>query len=529
MSSPVEHIYPLVRTQKQLDRVLDRDRGSARHRALHAARRRSDRDGWRSNAASSACRACRSSDRCCSCSSPISAPRPSHRVGAQHMLNAEYFKRIDALNYTMLHDDGQHVDELEQADVVLVGVSRTSKTPTSIYLANRGVKTANVPLVPGVPLPPELETAERAAGGRALRQPGAHRADPRRTGCLGSRRTATTINISTRQAVAEEIAYSRAALRQAQLAVDRRDAPLDRGNRRGGDEAAGGTPPAAAADMALWLAPKPLMLASKSAVRRAMLAAAGFRSKSRPADIDERGIEARSNAQEPADVARRAGAARRRMRSRRDMPAAWCSAPTRRWRSASSASPSRPTARLPREQLRALRGKTHRLIRPSRWCATAECCSSTSIPRELTMRHLSDAFIETYLDAVGEGAQASVGGYQLEGAGIQLFERIEGDHFTHSGPAAAAAARVSAQRGRGGGLRPCSSSASPARSPWASRPPRSCSPRRACRCTTPTLRFTGSMRARRSRRSRRRFRERLQDGKVDRDKLAAPWSAMRRP
>jgi [pyruvate, water dikinase]-phosphate phosphotransferase / [pyruvate, water dikinase] kinase len=79
------------------------------------------------------------------------------RVGAQHMLNAEYFKRIDALNYTMLHDDGQHLDDLEQADVVLVGVSRTSKSPTSIYLANRGVKTANVPIVPGLTTPAQLE------------------------------------------------------------------------------------------------------------------------------------------------------------------------------------------------------------------------------------------------------------------------------------------------------------------------------------------------------------------------------------
>ena len=81
----------------------------------------------------------------------------THKVGAQHALNAEYFRRIDALNYTMLHDDGQHVDDLEEADVVLVGVSRASKTPTSIYLANRGVKTANVPLVPGVPLAPQVE------------------------------------------------------------------------------------------------------------------------------------------------------------------------------------------------------------------------------------------------------------------------------------------------------------------------------------------------------------------------------------
>ena len=90
------------------------------------------------------------------------APKRSRinvRVGAQHMLNAEYFRRIDALNYTMMHDDGQLADDLEDADVLLIAVSRTSKTPTSIYLANRGVKTANIPLVPGVPLPPVIELA----------------------------------------------------------------------------------------------------------------------------------------------------------------------------------------------------------------------------------------------------------------------------------------------------------------------------------------------------------------------------------
>ncbi len=85
----------------------------------------------------------------------------SHRIGAQHTLNADYFKRIDALNYTMLHDDGQHIEDLEEADVVLVGVSRTSKTPTSIYLANRGVKTGNVPLVPGVTVSHQVEQLSR--------------------------------------------------------------------------------------------------------------------------------------------------------------------------------------------------------------------------------------------------------------------------------------------------------------------------------------------------------------------------------
>src|ERR1700716_2086533 len=132
----------------------------------------------------------------------------THRVGAQHMLNAEYFKRIDALNYTMLHDDGQHTDDLEQADVVLVGVSRTSKTPTSIYFATRGVKTGKVPLVPGVRPPPQLEklhtplvvglfaTAERIVQIRQNRLLGlkAHREDDQ---------------YIDRQAVAEEIAFSR--------------------------------------------------------------------------------------------------------------------------------------------------------------------------------------------------------------------------------------------------------------------------------------------------------------------------------
>lgn len=88
---------------------------------------------------------------------PASAPRP----GAQHVLNSDYFKRIEALNYTMMHDDGQMPDDLEGADLILLGVSRTSKTPTSIYLANRGIKTANVPLVPGVPLPAAVENLKK--------------------------------------------------------------------------------------------------------------------------------------------------------------------------------------------------------------------------------------------------------------------------------------------------------------------------------------------------------------------------------
>src|SRR3546814_4598223 len=77
------------------------------------------------------------------------------------MLNAAYFSRMDAMDFALGHDDGQSAGELHKADVVLIGVSRTSKTPTCLYLANRGLKAANVPFVPGVTLPPELDQLTR--------------------------------------------------------------------------------------------------------------------------------------------------------------------------------------------------------------------------------------------------------------------------------------------------------------------------------------------------------------------------------
>jgi regulator of PEP synthase PpsR (kinase-PPPase family) len=158
--SPVEHIYSLVRSPKRLDQVvaeIEANPGVVLYTLV-------DQD-----------LAQKLETRCrelgvpsLSVLAPVLALFQSYlgaettpRVGGQHVLNAEYFRRIDALNFTMMHDDGQHSENLEDADVVLVGVSRTSKTPTSIYLANRGIKTANVPLVPGVALPSQLETLVR--------------------------------------------------------------------------------------------------------------------------------------------------------------------------------------------------------------------------------------------------------------------------------------------------------------------------------------------------------------------------------
>jgi regulator of PEP synthase PpsR (kinase-PPPase family) len=84
----------------------------------------------------------------------------SHKPGRQHTMDAHYFQRIDALHFTMAHDDGQLVEDVREADIILVGVSRSSKTPTSIYLANKGYKTMNVPFVPGCPMPAELDNLE---------------------------------------------------------------------------------------------------------------------------------------------------------------------------------------------------------------------------------------------------------------------------------------------------------------------------------------------------------------------------------
>ena len=155
----IEHVHSTVRTSKQLERViveLEEAPGIVLYTLV-------DRELGKKLEA-----ACRELGiPCASVLEPVLQLLQSYlgtasvrRVGAQHVLDAEYFQRIDALNFTLVHDDGQLAGSLEEANVVLVGISRTSKTPTSIYLANRGIKTANIPIVPDIPLPTQLETVE---------------------------------------------------------------------------------------------------------------------------------------------------------------------------------------------------------------------------------------------------------------------------------------------------------------------------------------------------------------------------------
>jgi len=180
--------------------------------------------------------------------------------------------------------------------------------------------------------------------------------------------------------------------------------------------------------MPLWLASEPLMLASKSAIRHALLRDAGVPVEVQPADIDERTIEQRSPARDAGELAallarEKARTIAARLPGRLVLGADQTLAlGERRF--------SKPGDRAAaRAQLEALRGRTHELH-----TAVALVRESTIVfeHREvarLTMRAFSDSFLESYLDAVGAGVTASVGGYQLERIGIQLFERIEGEHF----------------------------------------------------------------------------------------------------
>ncbi|MBW3560623.1 MAG: kinase/pyrophosphorylase [Proteobacteria bacterium] len=157
---PIEHVYALVRSRRQLDRVL-REIENAPGMVLHTIVDKDLRAALETG--------CRALDMpCVAALDPLVASLArylgaaiSTRVGAQHALDHEYFNRIEALDFAIAHDDGQGFNDLEAADVILVGVSRTSKTPTSIYLAHRGVRSANVPLVPGSEPPPQLFEVKR--------------------------------------------------------------------------------------------------------------------------------------------------------------------------------------------------------------------------------------------------------------------------------------------------------------------------------------------------------------------------------
>lgn len=157
---PVEHVWSFVRSQAQVEQVLSMVKalpGVVICTLVSPELRHALIEG------------CRALNMPCvpildgvfSALSGLLGAETRPQVGRQHALDAGYFSRIEAMDFMIQHDDGQCPWQLEQADIVLIGVSRTSKTPTSLYLANRGIKVANVPVVLDCPLPAELDTLSK--------------------------------------------------------------------------------------------------------------------------------------------------------------------------------------------------------------------------------------------------------------------------------------------------------------------------------------------------------------------------------
>ena len=181
--------------------------------------------------------------------------------------------------------------------------------------------------------------------------------------------------------------------------------------------------------MALWLAPQPLVLASKSDIRGKILTMAGLRSDIRPSEIDERAVEAQSG------VADAVAAARHLARAKAKAVATFLPdrliLGTDQTLALGAKRLRKPTDRAEAaEQLRTLRGGTHELHSALALVRDQEMLFSCVDTARLTMRDFSDRFLDDYLDMAGDIVMGSVGSYQLEGIGIHLFERVEGDYFT---------------------------------------------------------------------------------------------------
>ena len=157
---PVEHLHTLVRSEKQMEKTLNQIEafpGIVFYTLVNAERRHT------------------LEQKCAALNIPavsildpalatlgryLGAPMSSE-IGAQRTMNDEYFSRIGALDFAMAHDDGQDIEGLRSADIILLGISRTSKTPTCIYLANRGYRAGNIPLVAGAPVPTQLSSFDK--------------------------------------------------------------------------------------------------------------------------------------------------------------------------------------------------------------------------------------------------------------------------------------------------------------------------------------------------------------------------------
>ena len=151
----VKHFWPMVRSESHLDRILA-DVAANPGLVLFTLVNRDTRRKLETRCRALGLPAIAALDAVSDAMSNMFGQEAKARPGRQHVMDAAYFARVAAIQFTIAHDDGINAQNWEEADIVLAGVSRTSKTPTSIYLANRGYKTANIPIVPESPPPPNL-------------------------------------------------------------------------------------------------------------------------------------------------------------------------------------------------------------------------------------------------------------------------------------------------------------------------------------------------------------------------------------
>jgi regulator of PEP synthase PpsR (kinase-PPPase family) len=279
---PIEHLFALVRSPRQLERALEHIQafpGIVMFTLVNADLRRDLED------------ACASMGMpALAVLDPIQATMSSYlgapvqgKAGAQRVLDADYYRRIEAMNYSMAHDDGQG-DDLASADVILLGVSRTSKTPTSIYLGHRGMRTANIPLVPGAPLPEILYRLKKPLIVGPHRLARAHHSDPPQPAAESEGRP---LHRLCGRGDGERRGHSRQALCLRAITGRRLTSPAARSKkprRRFSTFSTTIKPNSEAFPMSF-------ILASGSASRRAILENAQLSFEIDPADIDEGAVK----------------------------------------------------------------------------------------------------------------------------------------------------------------------------------------------------------------------------------------------
>ena len=205
--TPVEHVWTLTRTVRQLDDILESIMKKP-GLVLYTLVSKEMRDVLEMGCQRVGMPCVSVLDPVLTAFSDFLGKEIRRLPGRQHMLDKNYFSRIEALNFTMAHDDGQMTDDLYEAQIILVGVSRTSKTPTSFYLAHRGFKTANIPIVPSISLPESLFALNRRTMVIGLTTSPDRLSEIRRNRLLSLNQTVETDYVD-RDRIKEEVIFAR--------------------------------------------------------------------------------------------------------------------------------------------------------------------------------------------------------------------------------------------------------------------------------------------------------------------------------